>query len=327
MGKKVAFAVVVGLAISAMAAMVWAQPATVCLKDGSGVKCLNVQGGGVVAPRIGALLRQIRIARQDLEDVRLAGNGKAGDVVSDVADLKKKLKDLEAALQQLGSDAKSGKVDSATALSKLKNVAQQLQLLGEELSVHRQAIRILKKRVRRLEKRRIDLEVGAFGAGSVVYGGTGGALVSLALPMGENGLWTTRLSGGLGVSPSVGLGWLVMGSLTRTLGKGKGSFGPALLAMGDQGELLGSTQSWVLAGGAELRLHLGPVHLIATPFLGVAMTHAPLYEHVDLGPPGGYLKGPCGTQGDEHARWDEVGSKKELKLDGGALFTIAIPIF
>lgn len=267
--------------------------------------------------RIGAALTKA----QELSDRLL----KEGVKASDLDDLKKQVKAVEAALQKLESDAKSGKADGAAALAKIVGLEKQLELVGKELDFAWQELSFLHKETDKLRMRRINLEVGVFGGGAFTYGGTGGGLVTLALPMGDSGLWTTRLSGGLGVSPSAGLGWIGMGTFMRSLSKGRVEFGPAVLAMGDEGGLLSGRKNWLLAGGAELRLHIRrSVHLAVTPFLGV--TTSTSLSGVDW-QDAVYRSTACGSILVRDAGWSRYEETRHLKFTGGALVSLVFPLF
>lgn len=325
-----------GLVLAAFCNEAKAAPAQVCLKDGKGVKCLNVQQGASAAvntARVNALLRQAAKLSKQIREMLDAGNGKAGDVAADVINLKEKVRDLEAAIRQLATDAKTGRVDSARALKRLADLERAMGLLGHELSAHRHALRYLIKNVRHLEKRRINLEIGGFGAGAYKYGGEAGALVSLALPMGESGLWTARLSGGLGVSPSMGLSWLAMGTLSRTLAKGRLELGPAILGMGDEGGLIQGRKNWLFGAGAELRLHLAPqVHLSVAPFMGVTPCtelqgrdwQDAVYAATGGNPACACSGGRVLVKEGGFTRWEEA---RTLKFTGGVLGSLSFPLF
>ncbi len=316
---------VVGTLVMLAAFKVYAAPAQVCLKDANGTKCLNVQGGSVNAGKVNALLWQAGKLRKQIQDMLDAGNGKAGDLTGDLVDLKKKVKDLQDQIMHLDGIAKSGQEDAKKALKELDKAKKCLNDLLTGLEAHDSAIGILAKRTRDLKNRRINIELGVFGGSAYSYGGFGGGLVSLALPMGEDGLWTTRLTGGFGLSPSIGLGWLGMGTLTRTLANGRLEAGPAMLAMGDAGDLLSGNKNWLMGGGAELRLNITKViHLSVIPFVGVAVRS----ETSGVGwAEAVYKDSACGPILVKEAGWTRYEESRKLKLATGAFISLTFSLF
>lgn len=286
-------------------------------------KCELVQTGGAAdSDKVGGLLKKAEKLRQRYESLVEQGSGKAGDVQTDVTDLKKDMRLTEKALQQVERDAKAGKADGALALKNLAAAKKQLESAGEELLEHRHALRELMKSVWRLKNRHINLELAVFGGFAYKYGGTVGALVSLALPMGERGLWTTRLSGGLGVSPSFGFGWLAMGSVAQRLGS-RWSLGPAVLAMGDAGNLLQS-KNWLVGGGAEVRYGTERAYLVVTPFIGATVKS----QFSGVGWQDAVFKDTsCGPILVKEAGWSEYEDARHLKFTAGALVSVSFPLF
>ena len=275
--------------------------------------------------KLSALSARAARLRRAINEVEGRDRSRVEQFITDINRLKEQVADMEKALQDLGADAKQGKMDSSTALAKLKSVEKALGLLGDKLLSHRRLIQKLTKKTWQLEKRRINLELVGWGAVAYKYGPSGGASVSVALPMGENGLWTTRLTAGLGVSPSVGLGWLATGSLTRSLSTTKDIFavGPAILGMGDAGDLLGEESTWLLAGGVEFRLKLGFVHLVGTPFLGVTNEGVGHF----MWTPSTYKQTVCGPTLTKAGYWTKVGENDSLSFTGGVMIAVAVPLF
>ncbi|MBU1180303.1 hypothetical protein KJ885_05145 [Patescibacteria group bacterium] len=274
--------------------------------------------------KLAALSARAARLRRAINEVDGRDRSRVDQFITDVNQLKHQVADMEKALQELGADAKTGKIDSAAALAKLKNMEKALGLLGDELSSHRHALQKLVKKTRRLAKRpTANMEFAGWGAVAYKYGPSAGGSVSVALPMGESGLWTTRLTAGLGVSPSAGLGWLATGSLTRFLFTRDIAVGPAILGMGDAGDLLGEESTWLLAGGVEFRLKLGPVHLVATPFLGV--TNEGVGHSMWTSPT--YKSTVCGPTLVKAGYWTKTGESDVLSLTGGILVSVAVPLF
>ena len=180
-----------------------------------------------------------------------------------------------------------------------------------------------------LKARKVNFEVGFFGAFTHPFGTEVGLLLGISLPMGETGLWNTRFSGGGGLSPSNSFGWATKLSVTRTFGNSKlFSFGPSVIALGDQGNIFNGSEGWIVGGGAELRVTFKNRFFIeATPFVGLAG----IKERQDIWTPAVYKPSTCSICGGvvlaEPGHWTETEPEWKLELGYGALLSAGFKLF
>lgn len=300
----------------------------VCLKDGKGEKCLEVKGDSANTAKVQALVRQAKEVLRGLNE-----NGRAkGAAATELERANKKFGELEKKYVDLERSAKSGEQDGKTAKKQLAEAERRLTALEHEFNGQRKAHLGLAKKVKLLVSRRVNLELGVLGGAAWKYGATLAPLaVSLVFPMGESGLWKTRLTAGLGLSPSVGVGWLAVGALARSLSRGSLELGPAVLGLGDAGDLVGDTRGWVLGAGAQVRMKVGARAFVSvTPFVGVASKTnvVGVGEWVTLKPVTPPTPNcPCASGGSEGYWTGGTASKRCLGFSGGALVSIGAVLF
>lgn len=306
-----------------------APPVKVCVGDAYGQKCVETAPAGSSADSSARIIRiLLNQAREALRDLRENGRA-AGSVAADIKELDKLFKELQKRYAELERSAKSGEWDAKDALKGLAEARKELGRHRDELKALWEERVVLAKRVKRLEeRRRLNLELSVLGGAAWNYGATMSPLaVSLVLPLGEDGLWKTRLTAGLGLSPSAGLGLIAMGTLTRSLGRTSLELGPAVLGLGDVGDLLGDTRAWVLAGGLQLRVKQSRGYISVTPFVGVTVKR----ESNTIWHPAEYKwkQTDCGpAQVLVREAWQEdLPDSKRLAPAVGALFSFGYVLF
>jgi len=130
------------------------------------------------------------------------------------------------------------------------------------------AFGIIARHLGALEARRtIALDIQAYGGGAYAYEHMTGLSLSLVLPMGLSS-WDMKLSAGIGLGASNGVGVLASASVAAHLGKF--TLGPAAICMGDV-TLGGGSRRFTFGGGAEVSFFATKrLFLSALPFIGVA---------------------------------------------------------
>lgn len=294
--------------------------------------CVPVSSGNVNAARVKALLRRAAQLKSALENAGGVDKGRVGKALGELAKAVEELKNLKESVDKLERLAKSGEYKGKVALAKLAEAERRLAELEQNVSAQRKAHIGLTKKVGRLVERRVNLELGVLGGAAWKYGATVSPLaISLVLPMGETGVWKTRVTAGLGLSPSIAVGWLAMGTLTRSLARGQMELGPAVLGMGDAGDLVGETRGWVLGGGVNVRLNISARAFVSlTPFLGVASKTfvVGVGEWVPATPATPPTPNcPCASGGKDGYWSGGTTAKRCVGFSGGALVSIGAVLF
>ena len=244
--------------------------AKIVCKDGI---CTPVASGTNAADlkKVQALARRAAQLKKAIDEADGRDRSRVDQFTDEVNRLRKEVENLKTDRDAAGSALNNVSNKANEADRVVRETRDSLARLAKdvsELQAKANAAWRLAKHLAKLPRPKIDLELGAAGFFTYRFGDGAGAMLALVLPMGNAGRWNMRLSGGLGVSPSLGLGWMAHTSLAYRWKHI--SLGPAALALGDQGDLLSGTKNWIVGGGADLRLHLGRFYLAATPFIGAA---------------------------------------------------------
>ncbi|MFH1193374.1 MAG: hypothetical protein V1661_00090 [bacterium] len=331
MQRKSIVAFLIGLSLGALVAVADAAPVKVCVTDEGGhTKC--VQAKPATEPslakldlaKVKRLSNEAARLRKAIEEVQGNDVSRVEQFVTDVQKLRKQVDDLLNNMKVVNSALPGVTIDATTALRNGKLLELSLGLLALDIKKLQRNVAMLARFAHKLDLRKTNLEVSALGYATTPLGVGAGAAVTLALPMGDESLWTTRLTGSLGVSPSAALGWLAEISITRKIGR-HFSVGPAGIALGDAGDLIDKTsRGWILGGGAELRISHHNFFLAVTPFIGVAVrdeTYGVGWHNAE------YKCIPCGYATAREAGYDSYVTEPHKRLAGGAIFAVGASLF
>ncbi len=196
--------------------------------------------------------------------------------IVELQEVKKQVKQLQEAMSfMVGMMGQSVHVkELTTILSELmKQIQERLDFLVKLIFINHQQIKLLHDEQFKLNNliynTRNNLSISGFGLLASTYGTTEGALLTLELPTME-GKVVSRLTGGLGVSPTTNLAWLASFSVSRQWSWL--SVGPIAMVVNDTGkDFSNSPANYIVAGGLDIRLKLyKSLFVSAVPFVGVS---------------------------------------------------------
>lgn len=288
-------------------------------KDG---KCFpSAPNTAELTKQVNSLNRRLVAAKKALERADISRI--TGD---ELVALKEKVKSLEGEVKNLNAALNAVGV---AVISYCKNLSKVVLELGAKLKKLEDEVSSLFTKMddrvdnfinetnTRLNNRKVNLDIGAFGLFTSPFGLSAGGVLTLDLPLGE-GLWRARLSGGLGVSPSVNLSALTSLSVVR-----KFSFfsvGPAILAVMDVRNVIENRPLWIAGGGAEIRFSALGFNFWAMPFVGAGPGDTTTTKTSYT-----YAQTPCGKVVSEVAAGTT--NKTDVVVHGGVVVGITYSLF
>lgn len=283
-------------------------------------KCVPISQQQVnnVAPNLNAINRQLLDLKIKLHEISNREQVSAASI-EEIVKLQQQVRDLQEHLKAL-DDKLNNKEDIEEVDRKINEffyiVGKFLVKINHRLNEQDHQLFLLEEQVKAQQN---NLEVSGFWLYGTTFGHLEGIQLGLNIPLKE-GLWITHLNGGVGVSPSIGVGWLGNMSLERKIGKFL-SIGPSILAFGDLGNLLEDKREWFVGGGINVRINfLKRLFLDINPFIGVGINEvnkgwiAPQYKEV-----------VCGSVLIKEGYWSN--KEKELGLGGGVLVSLGSSLF
>jgi len=294
-------------------------------------KCVPVTPAPKASPvvDVGALksaAAKLAAAKKALEDVKI-GKGRIDQAYDKLLKLEDAMKDLKGTLadlnKRLGSQQDKKELEQLEAEDRMLEDAISKLLIKnglQDLKVEKLQAELAKTNAL-LHARRTNLELSPYGLLAYNFGAVGGLHLSVSLPMGDEGLWLANLGGGLGVTDTVGVGWIADLSFLRKLNSHL-ALGPAFLAAGNEGDLTNGSK-WLLGGGLELKLNTKMFFASLMPFVGVTTGKNTIgVWHAAEG-----KQTPCGWLQTREPWFEPQGQTKETKLTVGGLLKLGILLF
>lgn len=280
---------------------------------------------------------QNKIDKKDINALRAQLNDAKGklrkidDVVSlreDIFSLKQKVKsidssllELEKATNSIGEKTASLRDDVGTLQKEIESI---LRRIASSHMILSDRIRLLENETRmRFRSRKINLEIGTYGIFSNPFGFTSGVLLALDIPMGDLGSWHSFVTGGLGLSPSISLGYLTSLSVDKRINKFM-MFGPSVLSFGDFRDMLTQKINWVAALGVDVRFTFNSVNLVIVPFVGFGPNEKNVSSSREKIT---YENTVCGTVVKKELVETQSGKERKLNVQGGFLVTLTYSLF
>lgn len=292
-------------------------------KDGKCVPAGTDASG--LAKQVASLRNQLNVARRALEKAGVSQI--TGD---DLIALKDKVRKLENEVKEMSGVLNNTAGVALSVADSHKKLAKEVELLKEQVDGLTKGVvnkfKDVDERVDNLgvymknsfNRRKINLDLGAFGLFSSPFGLSAGGMLTLDFPLGE-GYWRTRMSAGLGVSPSKNLSVLTSLSVVRNL-TSYFSFGPAVLAVLDMKDVVSDAPMWFAGGGMEMRFMVWKINMLVMPFVG----GGPAYE-TGTTTKYDYSDTPCGKVVSESTTAGST--RKVMNIQGGVVVGFTFSLF
>lgn len=311
--------IVISLVNIMLLSNVYSEELTVKLNCKNG-KCvpLSQQQVNNVTPNLNAINRQLLDLKIKLNEISNREQI-SSSTIEEIVKLQQQVKDLQEYLKALDNKLNS-KEDIEEVDKKINEffyiVGRFLARINHRLNEQDHQLFLLEEQIKAQQN---NFEISGFWLYGTTFGHLEGIRLGLNIPLKE-GLWATHLNGGIGVSPSFGIGWLGNMSLERKIGKFF-SIGPSILAFGDFGNLLKDKQEWFMGGGINVGINLfSRLFLNVNPFIGVGINEVnkgwvePQYKST-----------VCGSILVKDGYWSN--KEKELGFGGGVLVSLGSSLF
>ncbi|MDP3986886.1 MAG: hypothetical protein Q8P81_01530 [Nanoarchaeota archaeon] len=283
--------------------------------DCKGGICVPTQQNNVDVVRV---QKQIASVKKKLEKVE-----QAVGLVDDVSNLKKQVGEIQDELKGLKNANGASKSDVVGLEDRLGKVERKIvwesnRAIVFELALNSKIDNLEKSMNKKMDNRKNNLQLGTYGLFSSPFENMVGLMLTLDVPMGDEGKWHSLLTGGLGLSPSVNLGFLTSFGVERNLGK-RFSIGPIALLFGDLKNMMGEKVNWVAAGGLSARVRFDDFNISLSPFLGMGPN-----DNVILSGTTVTKQTTCGLVSETTTKDAVV---REMSIQAGALLTLGYSLF